>query len=313
VDADELLRTVITRLEVGVLAVDLEMRVLVWNRFLEVHSGRVASEVIGRSLFDVFPELPRRWLERKINSVVVLKNFSFTSWKQRPYLFKFRHHRPITGGIDMMRQDCTFLPVLGDDGAVTAVCITVIDATENCLYQMKLDEALAVIAEQSVRDPLTGVYNRRKLNEQIATELARATRYKRALSILMIDIDHFKRVNDEYGHLAGDEVIRHVTKIASKGLRQSDFVGRYGGEEFVVLLPEIAAPGAIVVAERIRTAVAAAPAVFEDQTIAVTISVGVAELGVFGTAESLLGEADEALYLSKNGGRNRVSVRPARS
>jgi diguanylate cyclase (GGDEF)-like protein len=313
-DADELTRIVITRLEVGILAVDLEMRVLVWNRFLEVHSGRAASEVVGRSLFEVFPELPRTWLERKINSVVVLKNFSFTSWKQRPYLFKFRHHRPITGGIDMMRQDCTFLPVFGHDGAVAAVCITIIDATENCLYQMKLDEALAMIAEQSVRDPLTGVYNRRKLEEQLATELARATRYKRSLSILMLDIDHFKRVNDEYGHLAGDEVIRHVTKIASKGLRQSDFVGRYGGEEFVVLLPEIATAGAITVAERIRTAVAATPAQFEDQTIAVTISVGVAELGIFPrSAESLLGEADEALYLSKNGGRNRVSIRPARS
>src|SRR5438045_716753 len=159
----DLLHFVANRIEVGILAVDRDMTVLVWNRFLEAHSGRSAAEVVGRSLFEVFPELPRAWLQRKINSVLVLKNFSFTSWRQRPYLFKFRHHRPITGGIDVMRQDCTFLPVTGEGGEVEAVCITVLDATETCMYQTKLDEALAVIAEQNVRDALTGVYNRRKL------------------------------------------------------------------------------------------------------------------------------------------------------
>src|SRR5436190_17883551 len=184
----DLLHFVASRIEVGILAVDLEMRVVVWNRFLEAHSGRSAKEVVGRSLFDAFPELPRAWLERKINSVVVLKNFSFTSWRQRPYLFKFRHQRPITGGIDVMRQDCTFLPVMGADGEVTAVCITILDATETCLYQKKLEDALAIIAEQSVRDVLTGVYNRRKLEEQLASEVGRAARYNRHLSLVMFDI-----------------------------------------------------------------------------------------------------------------------------
>ncbi len=313
-NAPDLLSFVANRIEIGILAVDREMRIVVWNRFLEVHSGRSAAELVGRSLFDAFPELPRAWLERKINSVVVLKNFSFTSWKQRPYLFKFRHHRPITGGIDVMRQDCTFLPVLSDNGEVTAVCITVLDATETCIYQTKLDEALAIIAEQSVRDVLTGIYNRRKLEEQLAAEIARAERYKRPLGLLMFDIDHFKRVNDTFGHLAGDEVIRHVAKIGSEGLRTSDFIGRYGGEEFVLILPEISAPGAMVVAERIRERVAAAPASFEGQSIGVTISVGVAEFGpASSTTVALLAEADEALYLSKKGGRNRVSRRQMRN
>jgi diguanylate cyclase (GGDEF)-like protein len=306
----DLLHFAASRIEVGILAVDRDMRVVAWNRFLEAHSGKNASEVLGRSLFESFPELPRTWLERKVKSVIVLKNFSFTSWRQRPYLFKFRHHRPITGGIDVMRQDCTFLPVLGDTGEVIAVCITVVDATETCLYQTKLDEALAIIAEQSVRDALTGVYNRRKLEEQLSAELARATRYKRALSLLMFDIDHFKRINDGFGHLAGDEVIRHVAKLASASLRDSDLIGRYGGEEFVVLLPEIAASGALVVAERIRASVAGTPATFEGREIAATISVGIAEAGsVPRTPESLLGDADEALYCSKKNGRNRVTLR----
>jgi diguanylate cyclase (GGDEF)-like protein len=313
-NAPDLLSFVANRIEIGILAVDREMRIVVWNRFLEVHSGRSASEVVGKSLFDAFPELPRAWLERKINSVVVLKNFGFTSWKQRPYLFKFRHHRPITGGIDVMRQDCTFLPVVNDEGEVTAVCITIVDATETCIYQTKLDEALAVIAEQSMRDVLTGLYNRRKLEEQLVTELARADRYKRPLSLLMFDIDHFKRVNDTFGHPAGDAVIRHVATIAGEGLRDSDFIGRYGGEEFVVILPEIPVAGAIVVAERIRGRIAAAPASFEGRSLDVTISVGVAEFGAASsTTQTLLGEADEALYLSKKNGRNRVSRRQARN
>src|SRR4051812_24994069 len=113
-DSGSLLQFVASRIELGILAVDLEMRIVVWNRFLEAHSGHQAAEILGRPLFEVFPELPRAWLERKIKSVAILKNFSFTSWRQRPYLFKFRHHRPITGGIDSMRQDCTFLPIADD-------------------------------------------------------------------------------------------------------------------------------------------------------------------------------------------------------
>ena len=311
--ANDLLHFVANRIEVGIIAVDLQMRVVAWNRFMEVHSSRGAADVVGRTLFETFPELPRRWLERKINGVAVLKNFSFTSWRQRPYLFKFRHHRPITGGIEWMRQDCTFLPVLDEAGEVVAVCITVLDATETCLYQTKLDEALAVIAEQNVRDALTGAYNRRKLEEQLAVEIQRAARYRRSMSILMFDIDHFKRVNDALGHLAGDEVIRHVAKVALGCLRDSDFLGRYGGEEFVAILPEVGIEGAAVAAERIRTAVAATPAIFQEKSIEVTVSVGATELGEEArSSESVLGEADHALYCSKERGRNRVSLHETR-
>jgi len=128
----------------------------------------------------------------------------------------------------------------------------------------------------------------------------------------MFDIDHFKRVNDGFGHLAGDEVIRHVAKVALASLRESDCLGRYGGEEFVAILPEVDAAGAAIAGERMRRAVAEEPALFDGKNIAVTISVGVAEAGPTPrTPESLLGEADDALYLSKANGRNRVSMRAA--
>jgi len=305
----ELLEFVLNRVDIGILTVDPQMRIVMWNHFLEAHSGRAAADVIGKPLFDAFPELPQSWLTRKIKAVTVLKNFSFTSWRQRPYLFKFRHHRPITGGIDVMRQDCTFVPIFDGNRDVSGVCITIVDATETCMYQTKLDEAMAVIAEQSVRDVLTGAYNRRKLEEQIAAEIVRSVRYKRPLSLLMLDIDHFKRVNDSLGHLAGDEVIRHVARIAGSSLRKSDLLGRYGGEEFGVLLPEVAGDGAVVVAERIRNSVAASPASFEGRGVPVTISIGAAQLRINGAVTSnLMADADEALYASKKSGRNRVTL-----
>ncbi len=102
---------VIERVSFGIFVLDREMRVLMWNRFMQDHSGVAAADVIGRNLFDSFPELPRAWLSRKIESVFQLGSFAFSSWEQRPYLFRFDHDRPITGGVDFMQQDCTFVPI----------------------------------------------------------------------------------------------------------------------------------------------------------------------------------------------------------
>ncbi len=145
-----LLKFVVDRVEVGIFAVDQAMRVTLWNRFMAVHSGRAADEVLGQNLFDCFPELPRKWLEKKIQSVFVLKNYSFTSWEHRPYLFRFHHNRPITGGIDTMQQNCTFLPVRGDGENVNHVCVTIFDYTDTALYQGRLKSAIADLeAERS--------------------------------------------------------------------------------------------------------------------------------------------------------------------
>lgn len=141
--SQDLVGFVVDRIEVGVLAVDEHMRVVFWNRFMATHSGRSAADVTGRNLFQAFPELPRRWLEKKIQSVFVLGNYSFTSWAQRPFLFRFDHNRPITGGIDCMRQNSTFLPVKNGAGKVEQVCITLFDYTDTALYQGRLQAAIA--------------------------------------------------------------------------------------------------------------------------------------------------------------------------
>ncbi|MBI2309176.1 MAG: PAS domain-containing protein [Rhodocyclales bacterium] len=145
---EHLLHFVVDRLEVGILAVDTEMRVVLWNRFMAMHSGKPPEQVIGRNLFECFPELPQKWLEKKIRNVFLLRNYAFTSWEQRPYLFRFHHNRPITGGVDAMQQSCTFLPVKGDGDEVEHVCINVFDYTDTALYQHKLMAAIGELESE---------------------------------------------------------------------------------------------------------------------------------------------------------------------
>ena len=306
-----ILDTIVDKLNVGVIVVNSSMEVVLWNHFMEIHSGQKSDQIIGRNLFETFPELPKTWLEKKIKSVFVLKNFAFTSWEQRPYLFKFRHNRPVTGGVDFMRQDCTLIPVKSNDGQVEHVCITLLDVTDTSIYQMLMTEARKNFEEASNRDGLTGVYNRRYVEQALSKEYGRAKRYAGQLSIIMLDLDHFKQVNDSHGHLAGDEVLRRTAEILSECVREADTLGRYGGEEFIVILPQTKIDGAMVLAERLRRNVAAQPILFGDIEISATISLGIAEMRPdTPNYERLLQMADEALYLSKDNGRNRVTTYP---
>lgn len=158
------------------------------------------------------------------------------------------------------------------------------------------------------RDGLTGLYNHRRCQELLRDELARATRYERAFAILMMDVDFFKQFNDTYGHPLGDMLLRSIAQIVQDTVRQSDFVGRYGGEEFMVILPETTGGEAYVLAERIRARVESEyfPA-GEGSSVQKTISVGVASYPHDGrTAAELLYSADMALYRAKRTGKNRV-------
>ncbi|MEM9531404.1 MAG: diguanylate cyclase [Pseudomonadota bacterium] len=155
-------------------------------------------------------------------------------------------------------------------------------------------------------DPLTGLPNRAGFMERAQHEFERATRYGNRLSLAVADIDRFKLVNDRYGHKAGDTVITEVGSIIAASLRKSDFVCRYGGEEFVVLLPETTGEQAQAVAEKIREAVSECPFAFRDRRVQITISVGVAELEATQSISDLVEKADVALYAAKAAGRNRT-------
>jgi len=305
----QLLNFIVDRAHVGIFVINREREIVLWNQFMEIHSERKADTVVGHNLFEAFPELPQKWLDRKIENLMILKNFSFTSWEQRPYLFKFAHNRPVTGGVDCMRQDCTLMPVKDEAGEVQFVCFTLFDATDTSIYQLKLEETTEKLREMSNRDGLTQLFNRRYIEETLSTEFDRARRYGNNLSVILTDIDFFKLVNDNHGHLAGDEVLRIVSQRLTDGLRGTDILGRYGGEEFIIVLPETDIKGAEILAERLRIAVNAEPIDAEGDSLTIAISLGVTEINEKTQAYAqLIAEADLGLYKSKDSGRNCTTV-----
>lgn len=156
-------------------------------------------------------------------------------------------------------------------------------------------------------DGLTQVYNKRYFMENLERELSRCQRYGRDLSLIIFDIDHFKNINDSYGHLAGDAVLKQLAELVKANIRREDFLARYGGEEFAIILPEIDHPSAMVMAEKVRSLVEAEKFKFEKITIPVTISLGVTtHEGSLGEALDFIKEADQNLYEAKRSGRNKV-------
>jgi diguanylate cyclase (GGDEF)-like protein len=153
-------------------------------------------------------------------------------------------------------------------------------------------------------DGLTQVFNRRYFLEQLDREVSRAKRYRRELSLILFDIDHFKQINDTYGHLAGDYVLKQLATVIKGKIRREDILARYGGEEFAIVLPEIDANNALQFAEKIRKLVEKAPFKFEDTKIAVTVSVGMGSCSDNDDAASLIKRTDEKLYEAKGAGRN---------
>jgi two-component system cell cycle response regulator len=162
------------------------------------------------------------------------------------------------------------------------------------------------IYRMTIMDGLTNVHNKRYLLETLERELPRAIRHMRPLSLCMFDLDHFKQVNDTYGHIAGDYVLKEVASVVKSRLRPDDVIARYGGEEFAVLLPETDLKGATAIAEELRKLIAEKVLEFEGERIPVTVSVGCTQLRGEDDAMKLIKAADVKLYEAKRGGRNRV-------
>jgi diguanylate cyclase (GGDEF)-like protein len=161
----------------------------------------------------------------------------------------------------------------------------------------------------ALTDPLTGLQNRRSLFELGRIEFARAQRMDRPFSCMMLDLDHFKKVNDTYGHPTGDLVLQEFAKRSAKSVREIDLVGRYGGEELVILLPETNKDTAVMVAERVRASIAAKPIHTPNVDVNITVSIGVAAMDQNTTQlETLIARADQAVYIAKHRGRNCVAT-----
>lgn len=170
------------------------------------------------------------------------------------------------------------------------------------------DEFRERLEAQALRDPLTGLYNRRHVFAVVENSLNRYRRYGERFAVILIDADHFKRVNDRYGHPAGDRVLQLIAAVCRESVRNIDIVGRFGGEEFIVVLPHSDAAAAAIVAERIRNTMQQSALDTDQGRVTVTLSLGVAEAGLESeTFDDILREADRSLYRAKRAGRNRVA------
>jgi diguanylate cyclase (GGDEF)-like protein/PAS domain S-box-containing protein len=201
-------------------------------------------------------------------------------------------------------EEETITPVLNGEGRVTHFIAIKLDIT-------KRKEAETTLERLARTDALTGVHNRHHLFEFAAHEFDVARRYGHALSIIMFDLDRFKEVNDNFGHAVGDQVLKQVTQVACSQLREVDLLGRYGGEEFLVILPNTGAQQARLLAERIRSGVEALRVETDKGSVSVTLSIGITEMSHApqdGSVDDLIRHADEALYLAKKSGRNRVVI-----
>jgi diguanylate cyclase (GGDEF)-like protein len=283
-------------------------------------SGEAVGRVIGRILlgqpatavdvqgyyFD-YPSVRRFGLRNLPKQAVILN---------RPESVWDRYRWQIVAGISAIVIEAVLITALVVALRDRRRMLADLDAERNNLEDRVLQRTLellmanAKLEQLATTDPLTGIANRRKMTAQIASELERARRFGHPLSLLMVDIDYFKRINDTFGHELGDKAIVAVSRLLTESLRAIDMVARFGGEEFVVLMPETDLDVAVLAAERLREAASALRIDCESGAqVALTLSVGVASALANGSADtpsSLLVRADKALYRAKKQGRNKV-------
>ncbi|WP_423839553.1 diguanylate cyclase [Vibrio mytili] len=298
---------ILDTMDSGLIVLDRDNKVCVWNSFMQSYSGVLSQDILGQCLFEHFDELPRSWLETKIRTSVDLETRSFSSWENRPYLFRFNNFSPVSNSNEFMFQDIVITPLRALSGEVSHIAIQVNDVSETARSRIHLKETNQHLSEISRKDGLTGLFNRAHWESALKDEFAQIKVIDRSSTLVIFDIDHFKKVNDNYGHPAGDEVIRRTANILKKSARNSDICGRFGGEEFTVLLPNTDQEQANYFAERLRQRIEKEVIEAEGCVINYTISIGVCEYKTyFDDHIHWLKAADSALYNAKENGRNQT-------
>ncbi|MBN7826579.1 diguanylate cyclase [Bowmanella dokdonensis] len=297
-------------IEVGIVVINRQFEVQIWNEFMHHHSGIVPSQIRDKSVLEFFPEIDRDWFKQKTDPVFKLKSPAFVIWEQRPYLFKFASYRPVTSATEIMYQNITLFPLASLSGEVEHLCVVVYDVTDEVVSKQRLAAANEKLQMMSRVDGLTGLFNRRYWEECCQLEFKRCQRNQGSSSLMILDIDHFKKINDTCGHPAGDQVIRSLAQIIKQTVRETDIAGRYGGEEFTIVLPDTDAHNARQVAERVRQRAESAVVTHEGREIRFTISLGVSQFSAsFKDHMTWVEHADQGLYQAKESGRNRTVLR----
>jgi len=286
-----------------VFVVDSSDRVLDANSVAQRWLGKDLEEIIGQDPLDVFREWPQL-LNRFLSENETREEIQIPGNPPRTLELVitplYNKHNVLEGRV-IVAHDITQRKLMEED---------LQRANDSLKTQLDENEILrAKLQEQAIRDPLTGVYNRRFLAESIEAEIARAARENVPVSVVILDIDHFKQFNDVYGHKCGDVVLQTIANFLNDNTRRGDILCRYGGEEFVVLMPNAAVESAYERAEKWRRALEEMVIEYEGMKLQSTFSAGVAGFPLSGLdGDSILKSADKALYKSKADGRNRVTI-----
>ncbi|WP_297574368.1 diguanylate cyclase [uncultured Deefgea sp.] len=296
-------------LELGVLILNSKGEIALWNRWLVKASSRHSDDLIGLPLSVAFPELKNTRVEQAVKLAIEKDQSSFLSQclNRAPFNL-FRLHNNDEVPLRMQQQiQITPLRQFNDE---QFCLIQIQDVTASVIREQILQERAAELHRFAYQDGLTGIPNRRYYEEKLAEEWRRAVRQKHPLSVLMIDIDFFKRYNDHLGHQQGDTCLQDIAKALQAALRRpTDIIARYGGEEFIVLLPATPMAGCITIAEQLLEAVRELERPHPDSPHHIaTVSIGCASTTPNRDTEAsvLIQEADLALYFAKQHGRNQL-------
>ncbi|EPJ44888.1 MAG: hypothetical protein OFPII_31670 [Osedax symbiont Rs1] len=296
-------------LDVGLIVINCDFKVQLWNNFMSNHRALPAVDALNQDLFKVCPDVPEIYLRHKLQSVFSLKSTLTITWGQRPHLFKMTSYRPISSASKYMYQNIRIMPLLDTDKQVENVAIVIYDVTETARAQIGFVEKNEQLILTSRIDPLTNIFNRGHWESRLKDEFHRYSRSNSTSVLIMLDIDHFKQVNDTYGHQAGDQVLRSLGDLLTKQYRMTDIIGRYGGEEFGILLLDTDTKQALALVYSLTKALSEIKIVYEKQPINITLSFGLTEIDKsFDRHDQWIDMADKALYQSKKKGRNQATI-----
>jgi len=289
---------IVENLHEGVYLTDANRRIIYWNRAAEEITGYSADEVVGSHCHDsILNHVDESGLELCGGNCPLAAALADGEHRQAHVFLhhKSGHRVPVSVRVSRFRD--------ADTGLVTGIETFVVDSERNQLMQQ-----LERLQEIAYIDPLTGLPNRRLLEQTLESRAQEFQRYGWRFGVAFIDIDRFKRVNDQVGHAAGDAVLGMVARSLSSGSRASDMVGRWGGEEFLVVLPHAGLEEVERASERMRALVQHSHLLFEGHRVSVTVSIGAAAARPGENYEQLVERADQAMYESKRLGRNRSTL-----
>ena len=296
--------TIFDTIDNGIIILDEDLKILAWNRWLEVRTNILKEEIENKNICEKFSYIDEKKLKRKVKAALVTKSPSYFNVDPHKNLIKIKINS-INATNDLMQQDVTIVPY---DLEKKIVCLYIYDKTALCEINFKLERVNKKLVDLSNKDYLTKVYNRRYFNDYSKRAIELSKRNNQNLSLVAIDIDRFKSINDNYGHAVGDEVLISIANILQDNIRKSDIVSRFGGEEFILLLNNASLDEATLIAEKIRKIIENDIIKIDDKEIKITASFGVSTFNKENEDDIniALQRADDLLYIAKKRGRNEV-------